>query len=51
MSMGILNGKDHGAYPDLIFHYAARSGNHLYANPRKAGVGIADQAASSRSQY
>jgi len=38
--MAILNGKDHGAYPDLIFYYASPSANHLYANPRKVGVGI-----------
>jgi hypothetical protein len=35
MSMAIANGKDHGAFPDLILYYAAPSANHLYANPRK----------------
>jgi hypothetical protein len=39
MSMAISNSKDYCAYPDLIFYYAAPSANHLYASPRKAGVG------------
>jgi hypothetical protein len=43
--MANLNGKGHGANFDPILHYAAPSANHLYANPRKAGVGIADQVA------
>jgi hypothetical protein len=51
MSMAILNGKDHGANPDLIFYYASPSANHLYANPRKVGVGIADRVVISLSQH
>jgi hypothetical protein len=39
---GISSSKDYCAYPDLIFYYAAPSAIHLYANPRKAGVAIAD---------
>jgi hypothetical protein len=42
MSMAISSSKDYCAYPDLIFHYAAPSAIHLYANPRKAGAAIAD---------
>jgi hypothetical protein len=40
MSTAISNSKDYCAYPDLIFYYAAPSANHLYVNPRKAGVAI-----------
>jgi len=45
MSMGISSSKDYCAHRDLIFHYAAPSAIHLYANPRKAGVAIADPGA------
>jgi hypothetical protein len=43
VSMAISNGKDCGAYPESIFNYARLQPNHLYANPRKAGVAIAYQ--------
>jgi len=46
--MAIWDSKDHRAYPDLIFHYTAPSADHLYANPRKARVGIVNQAARPR---
>jgi hypothetical protein len=41
MSMAIPNSKDYGAYPDLIFHYAAPRAKYLYASPHKASVGSA----------
>jgi len=30
--------EEHRAFPDITSHYPAPSRNHLYANPRKAGV-------------